>query len=268
MQVMAKAVNSLISKYGLRLVDLVIGLKYAIAVVEGRCGEAAGLCYVDYLDTLFEPPVPSSERLEELLTSEYHLWRVAGVAISNAVFQYVLWNEQGIDRFPQVYSGREESLRKLLELLKGKSPTLVVGNMGPLIRVLNDHGIETIVLERCLMMRVRSLADTSLPFVARKARSLVATGATIPNGTIDFVIKCLRHTEPRILAGPTAQLHPDVAKVLGITALASTRVTNISRAIDIVKRGGGRHDLREVLCDYVIVIDNRDLSNGDSAKCM
>jgi len=252
----AKASTEIVASRRLKLADMAIGLRYAIAILEGREGEAAGLCYVDYLDTLFEPPVPELHEisLDRLLLSEHHLWRVAGLAIANAAFQYVLWNEKDAYRRYEVYLGRRESWAKLLDLLRGKTPILVIGNMGPLIRFLNENGLQTIALERSPLMRIRSLPDTSLPFVAVKAQSLVVTGASIPNATLSTVLSTVAHAKPKILIGPTAQLDPELARTFGVDAIASTIVKNISRALDIVKRGGGRHDLTEALSDYIIIL--------------
>ncbi len=247
---MSISASKIVRENRLELIDLVIGLKYAIAIVEGPEGKAAGLCFVDYLDLHADPPILEVRNLDELLNSPYHLWRVAGVAIANAAFQYDLWirnNVQGL----RIEDVGNQGIKPLLDELMSRQPVLIVGNMVPIVNYLCSKGVEVFVVERNPLFRYKCLTDASLKFVVKKAKSAIVTGASIPNGTIDELLELLRSAKFIVVVGPTAQLDPRLLHAKGVNAVASSRVIDISRALEIVKRGGGRHDLPQAMRDYI-----------------
>ena len=259
----------IIERHRLRLRDLLIGIKYAIAIVEGPKGVAAGLCFVDYLDSLFDPEVPSVNLsdLDSLLLSRYHLWRVAGVAIANAVFQYELWIEGVMERYQASNKLRYTTLEDLARELRDLQPVLIVGNMGPLIRKLRSLGIENlVVVERNVAMRVNALPDIAMPFIAKSVGAAIITGAAIPNGTLDYLLKTLDNVPLKVIVGPTAQADPMLFASYGIKVVASTRIIDISLAVDIVKRGGGRHALAKSLSDYIVSINTASTHLRNSSR--
>ncbi len=248
---LAKVIKARLSKTSLKLSTLVIGLRYAIAVVEGSEGEAGGLCFVDILDSFYDPMPPSLElaQFERLLLSPYHLWRIAGVAIVNAISQYFFWNCGERSKY------RVEipcDTKSIVNHVKGKRKILVVGNMGPLVAALRNAGIDVYVVERNPLYRLRAYTDTSLKLLANDIDALIVTGATIPNDTLPTITSLLEGARPRIIVGPTAQSDPATLFAHGIDIVATTKVKNLTRAIELIERGGGRRDLSSVVEDYVV----------------
>jgi len=247
----ADYVMSIIEKFPLKLSSLVIGLRYAIAVVEGVEGEAAGLCFVDVLDAVYDPMPLQVElnSIRSLLLSPYHLWRIAGLAIANAVSQHLLWNCGRSSAYAIEVAKNSESI---IKHLRSKRRVLVVGNMGPLVKALRDAGMQPLIVERSPLLRLHAFTDTAIKFVSEEVEAAIITGATIPNDTLPMVLALLPHAKPRIVVGPTAQVDPQLLFKYGVDIIASTRVTNITLALRIIERGGGRHDLSKAVEDYIV----------------
>ncbi len=119
------------------ILDYGICLRNAYVVVEGPRGREMGVAATLLEDVSGSPRQktrpPAVEEIEHLISSMNPLERALGVALLNAISAYLLWrfelrgNVQFVDPF------------EYLEFLK--EPVLVIGNMSPVRRLLEERGI-------------------------------------------------------------------------------------------------------------------------------
>ena len=205
---------------GLRIVDYCLCLKGGYVVVEGPKGRALGFAHIPYEDLheLGEVRRPRLEEMPEFVTDLNPLNRVLGVAMINAVSQYHL-------------DARPGSVEPYLE----EEPICLVGNMGPLAEKLRRSGKEVWVFERSRELRWRAYSDVEEELLLPRCKTLVITGMTLLNFTLDRVLELSRGLN--ILTGPTAGVHPELVRGTGIHVLASMKF-NIEAAVEHLKRGG------------------------------
>ncbi len=253
----ARAVLEVVSSEHLGIDDYMVGLRYSIGIVGGGKGHKAGLAIVPVEDVIGMPmarPIVELEDIAEHVSSTNIIEKSLGVALLNAISQYILLDLGYMEEY------RVEQDKSLIEFVveavKGRrdEKIVVVGNMVPLVRRLREHGFNPVVLERNPAYRGRdSLPDSSGYRELLDADVVIITGATLVNDTIDIVLKLAEKAKTKILAGPTASVYPDPFFDRGITHIASTRIIDIQKVLDIIKHGGGRWDLNEYLEDYIIV---------------
>jgi len=236
----------------LRIIDFSICFRYAYAVVEGKYGRAMGVAYIPYEDAHGSSglnEVPRLEKLREYVSSRNVLEKVAGVALLNAVSQYLLWYihqdrysiNQDMDAF---FILESEELQKLKVVL--------IGYIAPLEEMLRDKVRELAIIERSPFTRGNALPDIATPRVLPNADVVFITGSALINDTIDYVLALSRKAKIKVLVGPTAQILPDVVFKAGITHVASTRVIDIDNACKMLKLGGGTRSLVKCGEKYVI----------------
>ena len=233
--------------------DYCVGLKYSYVEVSGRKGRALGLALTPIEDVFgtrvdaSTPPTLSS--VESLVSSTNPIEKALGVALVNALSGYLMRN-LGVSGGFELRSG--EIVSSVPELVE--DPVVVVGNMVPLVRRLLDRGYEVIgVLERRQSLRVAgALPDTMAPRVIPKARTVVITGATLVNDTIDYILS-LAGSAIKILVGPTAAGHPTPLFRLGVSAVASMTPVEVDKVKRVVRLGGGRWSFSRYSKEYVAV---------------
>ncbi|GEM_PF-557476 len=248
----------------LKIIGYGVGVTYSYVLVE--------CCREEYLGVALTPledlagvrvaPVRRVNSIAEalsLVSSLNPLEKSVGVAAINAVSSYLLWGagqfrelnaDVGIDivsAAPRVASGK----------------VLIIGHMGPLVRVLKEHGIREIhVVERCAVMRCHSaLSDSSLPRLAPEADTLMVTGATLVNDTLDHILSLRKTSSTLVLVGPTAGVHPTPLFAEGVDAVASMRAVKISAVLDVIRRGGGRWAFTEFCEQYVVKAPSTSLTS-------
>ncbi len=178
-----------------------------------------------------------------------------GVALLNALSNYLLWGLKVGSGFRLGVGG--DVIDLLLNLIE--EPVVVIGNMGPLIRRLRGEGIRDVkVLERNPCFRCgNALPDTALHRVVREGSTLVVTGATLVNDTIDNIIKLSRERSCKVvLVGPTAGAHPEPLIKEGIYAVASMTPVNTEEVIKVIRLGGGRWLFSKYCRHYIAVAIN------------
>ncbi len=254
----AKTVLEITSNESLGIDDYLAGLKYSIGIVGGGKGHEAGIAIMPAEDVLGMPmarPILKPEDLLERVSSTNIIEKSLGIALLNAISQYILWDMGYIEDH---HVEQDKGLIDLvLETIKGCSgeKIVVVGNMVPLVKRIREHGFEPIVLERNPAYRGKwCLPDSSGYRALLDADIVVITGATLVNDTIDIVLSLAGKAHTKILAGPTAAVYPEPFLEKGITHIASTKIIDIRKAYDTIKHGGGRWDLDEYLEDYIITM--------------
>ena len=233
--------------------DCCVGLKYSYVEVSGKKGDALGLALTPVEDIfgtrVGAPTPPSISRVEGMVSSTNPIEKALGVALVNALSGYLMWN-LGFKGDFALRSG--EIVASVPDLVK--EPVVVVGNMVPLVRRLLERGYEVVgVLERRQSLRIAgALPDTMAPRVVPKARTVIITGATLVNDTIDQILS-LAGDAVKILVGPTAAAHPTPLFTLGVSAVASMAPVEVDRVKRVVRLGGGRWDFSKYSREYVAV---------------
>lgn len=239
----------------LKVVEYGVGVMYSYVLVECGGEEHLGVALTPLEDLAGVRVMPvrrvnSVAEALSLVSSLNPLEKSVGVAAVNAASSYLLWGagqyreldvEVGVDivsAVPRVASGK----------------VLVVGHMGPLVRALKERGaLEVHVVERCAAMRCRgALSDSALPRLAPEVDTLVVTGATLVNDTLDHILSLRKAGSTLVLVGPTAGAHPTPLFAEGVDAIASMRAVRVSAVLDVIKRGGGRWAFTEFCEQYVV----------------
>ena len=248
-EIIWERINQIIDEE-LEIIDFVIGAKYSYAVIQGKMGEAMGTAYLPCEDiTRGYSRIPKIDYLTSMLTSTNIGEKSLGVALMNAISQYLLWNRGDSKKFKVEYGNIVDLVQKFNPEPKNIT---IVGNMVPLIEKLKKSGFEPVVLERNPRMRFGALPDCFASRILPKTRYAIVTGATLVNDTIDFILSLLRNSEKTMLVGPTAAVYP--IKDEKITHIASMRIMDIEKTAEIIRLGGGRWDFSKYAKEYIITI--------------
>lgn len=233
----------------LKVVDYCIGVRYSYVTVRGIKGQSMGLAFTPLEDVVYQPiaRIPNVNSLLELVSSTSILDKVLGVALMNALSNYLLWclnNTFGVSFLYNV-----NLIEKLEEF--AKEPIIVIGNMKPLVKALQSENLKVIaVSERNPCYRQGALPDTLIARVIKHANTLIITGATLVNDTIDYILN-LAEGKRVILVGPTAGAHPRAFIDNGIEVVASLSPRDIEKVKEIIKLGGGRWSFTGYCTQYI-----------------
>jgi len=205
---------------GLRIADYCLCLSGGYVVVEGPRGRAMGFAHIpreDLHDMGGEVREPRLEEVVEMLLDLNPLNRVLGLAMANAVSQYFLGDVVPSGGVPV-----------------GREPICLVGNMRPLAERFRREGRTVWVFERSQKLRHGSFSDVEEELLLPKCGTLIITGMTLLNFTIDRILE--RSQGLNVLTGPTAGVHPEPLRGTKIHYVASMRY-NIVAAIRHLKLG-------------------------------
>ena len=120
---------------------------------------------------------------------------------------------------------------------------VVVGALTPYLRALKQAGQPFRVLE----MDPRTLKPDELPFytpveetdmVVPWADTLVITGTTLINGTLDHLLELARPEATVVVLGPSVSILPDALFSRGVEIVGGNQVTDPDRLLDILAEGG------------------------------
>ncbi len=233
------------------VIDYAVCYPYTYVVVYGSKGIALGVALTPIEDVLGAKIIPSRKPetgiVTSLVSSINPIEKSVGVALLNSLSSYLLWN---LD-----YTGKVRILTSLDELITIiKEPILMVGNMAPLANYLRSKGFSSIcIIERNPTLRCRTAySDTAFLRLIADAKTIIATGATLVNDTIDMLLSMKCSHAKVILVGPTASVHPEPAIKEGIYSLVSLRFVKIDEAIEIIRLGGGRQDFSSFCEEYIV----------------
>ena len=239
-----------------RVRDYCVGVRYTYVLIDVDGTEWLGTAITLTEDVIGSPySIPNEVRVEELInyvSSSTSLIKSLGTALLNALSNYLLWGAKYRIDF-RLVTGSE-----ITKLIHGiiNEPVLVIGNMGPLIRELRSLGIKDIrVVERNPCFRCgNALPDTSIPRLVPSNGTLVVTGATLVNDTIDYIMELSRVRGCRlVLVGPTASVHPKPLLNKGVYAVASMHPVSNEGVIKVIKLGGGRWLFSKYCRHYVAI---------------
>ncbi len=248
--VIAQEILSLVKDIELIVNECLIGFRYSYCEVSDGNDKYLGVAITLSEDLIgVRPTLKIPEKTSDLLefiSSPNPYDRVFGVAFLNAVSAYLLRKKHS------------DILRSvdIVDLLDKYivEPVLIIGNMYPLYRKLVEHGIEEIfIVEKNPLYRGRDIyPDTSLPRLINRSRTIIITGATLVNDTIDYILEKTKD-KVKILVGPTAAIYPYVLIPKYFDVVASMIPRDNEMVKKIIKAGGGRWDFSKY-CDHYIVV--------------
>ena len=232
----------------IKIVDYAIGAKYSYAIVEGKHGRAMGAAYVPLEDIgKGHSRVPKISIVESMLSSTNIFEKSLGVAILNALSQYLLWNMGKSKNFKITY---ENIIEEVAGMCKG-CKTVVVGNMVPVVSRLKEMGVDVVSLERNPKFRAGAMADIFAPRIVPEAEALIITGTTLINDTLDYILSLAERARVVALVGPSGSVYPsDILE--GITHIAGLKIEDMEKVAEIIKLGGGRWDFSKYAKEYII----------------
>lgn len=245
--VLAKRATEEAIKRGLKIEDYMVGLKYSYAIVSGPKGREMGVAYMPVEDmSRGFARRPKIEKLPSMIDSTNMQEKSLGIALINAISQYILWLED---------ENRSIQHENIVDYIPGCCPegnVVVVGNMVPLVRNLSER-IKVTVVERSPKLRFGAHSDSLAPRLLSRADVAIITGATLVNDSIDHILNLVKGK--KFLVGPTAGVYPPWLKGK-VDLVAGTRITDIEKTKEIIKGGGGRWDFSDYCDEYIFTLDS------------
>ncbi len=176
---------------------------------------SAGAFYVsleDSLEQLRHHQLPRTKDLPSLLARRTLAERALGIGLLNALSASVM-KRAGFEPQRAARSDGERKPRR------GETVGMV-GYFCPLVEKLTSNGCDIIVLERQPERVVTGpqVAVATDPAVLAGCDSIICTGATLINDSLDELLATAGSNKPFNLIGPTASLLPDVLFRHGVTA--------------------------------------------------
>ncbi|MGE3773844.1 MAG: DUF364 domain-containing protein [Gammaproteobacteria bacterium] len=115
----------------------------------------------------------------------------------------------------------------------------MIGNFPPLVRRARAAGMRVTVVERKTHMLCEEdgLSITLDPTALAPCSEIIATGATLINGSLDGMLEYCRHARRVVLLGPTAGVLPQVLFGHGITAVGGLEILDAPRALARLRAG-------------------------------
>jgi len=82
---------------------------------------------------------------------------------------------------------------------------------------------------------------------------LLMTGSTIVNDTMDDLLALARPDARVVLVGPSVPLMPDILAAKGVDVLATIRISDPDRFLDVLAEGGGAQGMFDGSADLVVL---------------
>ncbi|MBA4390964.1 MAG: hypothetical protein C0399_08500 [Syntrophus sp. (in: bacteria)] len=143
----------------------------------------------------------------------------------------------------------------------------MVGAIGPLLtRFKGLSGVEIHVIEK----KKQSLRKDELKYYVPSENAgeiiplcdtVVITGATVANGSIDELLGLADPAARVIVTGPTVSFLPDALFKRHVDIVSGTVVTDVDRALNILAEGGGAYHLFHTSCLRKINIMEKGAGN-------
>lgn len=149
------------------------------------------------------------------------------------------------DRY-KVFSGRDAL--DLLEAGPIKRAAIVGAFSSYIKRLKKRRGVKLRVLE--LNRNALAAGDRKFfapaadaPSVLRSADTVIITGASITNGTVDGLLEHIKPGSRAAIVGPTGSFLPDAFFKKGVSMVSGARIYKADLALDLLAQGGRAHHL-------------------------
>ncbi len=237
---------------GLRIEKIVLGIFFSgVKLTDG----SGGVAYTpkDELHDAHCCPAMAAERpalrglkgnlVEEVLAHrrDSTLGNLVGLLVLNALSSRFL----SLDRYDIVY---DKDALDLIDIPRAGRIGMV-GAFIPFLKTFKSYpSIDLTVLEqkqdtlRADEMRFYAPAEKAVE-VLPVCDTVIITGASIANGTIDGLLSWTRPGANVIVTGPTASLLPDALFARNVSMVSGVEVTDPDLAIDMLSEGVGAYHL-------------------------
>lgn len=135
---------------------------------------------------------------------------------------------------------------------------VIIGALTPYLRALKQAGQPFRVLE----MDPRTLKPDELPFYAPVeetdrvvpwADTLIITGTTLINGTLEHLLDLARPRATVVVLGPSVSILPDALFARGVEIVGGNVVTDPNRLLDILAEGGSGYHFFGKGADRIVI---------------
>lgn len=179
--------------------------------------------------------------LDEMFTGN-PLKRTMGIAVLNALSSSY-WERQS----PETYTVRAgiDALDEMV--IPDEGFAVVVGALVPTIRALKQRGKPFAILELDPSTLKGDELEFFVPFdkareAVSRADTLVVTGTTLINDTLEELLEMRKPEADVIVVGPTASMLPEAFFKRGVRVIGGVMVTDADRVLNtIAEAGSGYH---------------------------
>lgn len=138
---------------------------------------------------------------------------------------------------------------------------VLVGALVPYIRMLKEKGCTFSILEKSPEPLKGDELDYYVPPTgAREALShadlVIATGATMVNGSLDQLIEWTPEGSRIVVVGPTASMIPQALFRRGVERLGGVRITDPPTAMQIISEGGSGYHMFGKCAEKIVISKN------------
>jgi uncharacterized protein len=137
----------------------------------------------------------------------------------------------------------------------------MVGAIIPTLRRLKELGIRNVtIIDRKEATRAESDFGNFIP-IEKTAEALAScdtaifTGASIANGTIEYLIRCASKNATIIVVGPTAGFIPEPLFRRRVSIIGTVAVTDSDLALELLSEGAGAYQLFKRCLRKIILIN-------------
>ncbi len=237
----------------LRVVDVGISLSYTYCIVKGKEGFALGLAHTTY-DKVFhglrDSSLPDIDKIPRLISSWKLIEKTVGLALLNALSQYLLFNKQLYNDLP----GKILFSRDILDSIQMSldSRILIIGYIRPVINRLRERGFRNIyVIEREPPTRFEPIySDLVLPRISKSIDIVFITGSVLVNDTLDNILRYTGKAK-KVIVGPSVQILPQILSTYGLDIIGSIKVNDVWKVAEVVRRAGGTRAILKYSEKYV-----------------
>jgi uncharacterized protein (DUF4213/DUF364 family) len=195
---------------------------------------------------------PVKDFLADLWEDQAHC-RALGIATINALAE-TLWRRRPLAGW-RLTSGVDALTAAALQ---PSEKLVMVGAFVSYLRRLKETEAKFVVLELTEAPflpeeRVYYRPADMAPLLVPGADVLLMTGSTLVNDTMDDLLALARPDARVVLVGPSVPLMPDILAAKGADVLATIRISDPDRFLDILAEGGGAQGMFDGSADLVVL---------------
>jgi len=229
--------GSIGSAAGKTVKTVTLGVNYcAVQICDGHTGlswtwEHHDCCGLDKERFTDREGMPAGELLKDLTGSSPSA-RTMAMALLNAL------NASRADKYPHdLDNGTVFGTLGLKE----KSRLVMVGYFRPVVKLLQENGIDIYIADKGNDMGDE---EELKALMTNWAQAAIISSTSIVNGTYDSLIKICGGRFPVAMLGPTTPLFPEIFKSDGVSILAGSVVEDPEMIMKLIRQGAGTPDFK------------------------